>query len=385
MIRLFADCRNNGFNLLLTNIMGIHYYKRTFCELRENVRLPFRDPHNIMSSLNEKMRDAVLNNPTVYDDSDVCQILALDGDVVVGCTNPFPGRLLINGDVVGTQNGSTLFSHEDYRKENVGGELFFMISKLHPTGNNFYTGISQMALPLYKVLKYTVFEFPRMIYLRKSRSVIEALLHSCSWWTKPLIWGADTCFWLHRRVVGLHNATCYRRYIVEEVKKCPDAVENIVLRDEHPYMEFHDKAWFDWSLNYSISEDERTKRRLYVVKSNEKVEAFFLIKQEFFKQASSRGFKNVYLGSVMEWGIDKSSNLEEKDVVLLSLNHFDGNIDGIQYATSDYTTARKLRRWLFVGIGMSNIGIRLRSIKDATIKDIDNWRIRLAGSDTVLN
>lgn len=365
--------------------MDIHYYKRTFRELRENIELPFKDPYNIMSSMTSKRREVVLHNPSGCDDDDICQILALDGDVVVGVTNPFPGRLLINGEIVGTQNGSTLFSHEDYRKENVGGELFLMSTKLHPTGNNFYAGISQMALPLYRALRYTLFEFPRMIYLRKSRSVVQAYLHSEGWWTKPCIWLADLGLWLHRQIVKFHNTCCYSKYLVEEVKDCPEEVEKIVKEDGHPYMELHDKAWFDWSIKYSMSDDPRTKRRLFVIKNKGIIEAFFLTKQEFFSQASSRGFKNVYLGSVMEWGIAKLSKLKEKDISLLSLKYFDSDIDGIQYATADDAVAGKLKHWLYVGIGTANIGTRIRSVKNADIKNINKWRIRLAASDTVID
>lgn len=365
--------------------MEINFYNRTFKELKENRVLGFKDPYHIMSSLGPKMREAVLNNPTGYTEEEVCQILALDGDVVVGCTNPFSGRLLLNGEEVTCQNGSTLFSHEDYRKENVGGELFVRISTLHPTKNSFFAGISQMAIGLYRAMRYTVFEFPRMIYLRRSRSVIEALLHSSAWWTRPLIWVADTCLWIHRQIVGLHNAICYCGYTIDEVTNCPDEVEAIVMQDGHQYMELHDKAWFDWSLCYSISEDERTKRRLYVVKKNGAIEAFFLIKQEFFAQASSRGFKNVYLGSVMEWGASAPSKLTEKDLVMMSLSCFDNDVDGIQYATTDNKVVRQLKRWLFVGIGQANMGFRIRSCKDAGLKDIGNWRVRLAASDTVLN
>ena len=363
----------------------ISFVTRTYRELKKGEIPSSKDPYKIMASLNPKMREAVLHNPSGYRDDEVCQILALDGDVVVGATNPFSGRLIINGEVVSCQNGSYLYSHDDYRKDNVGGELFLRITNLHPTKNCFFVGISQMAIGLYKALKYSLFEFPRLIYLRKSRSVVQSILHSEAAWTKPLIGLVDAGLWLHRRFIKVHNSFFYRGYSIENVGDCPADVEQIVINDKHPYKELHDKAWFDWNLHYSISEDERTLRRLYVIKKNGKVEAFFLIKQEFFEKASSRGFKNVYLGSVMEWGIASESQLTEKDIVLMSLNSFDNNVDGIQYATTEHTIAKQLKKWLFVGIGDANTGVRIRSINDNTLKDINNWRLRLGGSDTVLN
>lgn len=364
---------------------NIRFVNRTFGELERGETPSYKDPHGIMASLTEKMKDAVLNNPSGYREDEVCQILAIDGDVVVGATNPFSGRLLLKGEIVPCQNGSYLFSHEDYRKDNVGGELLYRILTLHPTRNSFAVGMSQMAIPLYRVLKSIIFEFSRLIYLQKSRSVLHSILKTDSKIIIPLIWIVDIILWCHRMFIKLHNRFRYNGYIVEEVNDCPEEVEQIVMEDTHPFMEFHDKAWFDWSLRYSISEDERTLRRLYVIKKMGKIEAFFFLKQEFFEKASSRGFKNVYLGSIMEWGVAKGSRLTEKDIVLMSLYYFDKNIDGIQYATTELKVARQLKTWLFVGIGNANTGVRIRSVKDEDFKDINKWRLRLAGDDTMLN
>lgn len=364
---------------------NIRFIERTFGELEKGIAPEVKDTYSIMASFGPQMREAVLHNPSGYREDEVCQILALDGDVVIGACNPFSGRLRINDEVVLVQNGSYLYSHEDYRKDNVGGELFFRITNLHPTKNNFYAGISQMALPLYKVLKYTVFEFPRLIYLRKSRSVVHSVLHSEGIWTKPIACMVDACLWLHRSLMGLATRLKLGSYSIEEVKVCPKEIEDIAMSDEHSFMELHDKAWFDWILNYSISEDERTKKKLYVIRRKGKIEGFFLIKQEFFEKASSRGFKNVYLGSVMEWGIAPKSRLKEIDLILLSLLCFDKEVDCVQYASTDMNTIKKLKHCLFVQVGNANLGFRLRSIKDEALKDINYWRIRLAANDTVLN
>lgn len=365
--------------------MQIDFYYRTFGELKTNKELGFNDPYNIMASLNPKMREAVLHNPSGYREDETCQILALDGDVVVGATNLFTGRLRLNGEVVQTQSGSYLFSHEDYRKDNVGGELFLMATNLHISKNNFYAGLSQMALPLYKVLKYKVFEFPRLIYLLKSRSVVQSVLRYDGFWTKPLVWFIDAILLFRHKCIRLVKLSRLKKYNVEEVKVVPREVEDIVMSDDHPFMELHDKAWFEWSLNYSISEDPRTKKKLFVVKNAERIEAFFLIKQEFFEKASSRGFENVYLGSVMEWGIAKESILKESDLALLSLFYFDNNVDGIQYSSSDLATIKDLKHYLFIQVGYSSIGFKIHTTKDPSLKDINNWRVRLAASDTVLN
>jgi hypothetical protein len=308
----------------------------------------------------------------------------MDDGVVVGCTNPFSGRVIMDGEIKPVQQGSTLYSHENYRKDNVGGELFLRITMLHPSGCCYFSGISQMAIGLYRVLKYTVFEFPRMIYLRKCRSVVQALLKTESAVVAPLIWVGDLGLWLHRSLLNVLNNIRFRAYKIEETTDVPQEVVDIIQSDTHPFAELHDKAWFEWNLNYKLTDEPRIKR-LFLIRKGGKIEAFFMTKEQFFKQASSRGFKNVNLGTVVEWGIASNSTLTEEDVYLMSLNHFSPNIDGIQYATTDDSLARRLKKWLFVGIGTANVGIRFKGNKDSRIKDIKNWRIRLAAGDTLLN
>lgn len=365
--------------------MQIDFYYRTFGELKANKVLDFNDPHSIMASLNPKMREALLCNPAGYSDDETCQILALDGKKVVGCINAFQSKLKIGNEIVSVQTGSYLYSSEQYRKENVGGELFFRLTNLHSQKNNFYAGISQMAQPIYKVLKYRLFEFPRLIYLRKSRSVVHALLKTESSWCLPLIWFFDFFLWLHRNLINLMSYFKLNKHSIEESKTVPDEVEQIVMSDQHPFKEIHDKAWLQWCLDHSFSNSVKNVKRLYLIKKSGKIEAFFITKQEFFEQASSRGFKNVYLGSVVEWGISPICDLDEKDIYLLSLRCFDKNIDGVQVATSDLKIAKKLKRSLFVAIGYATMAYKLKSIKCESLSDIKNWRIRIAGGDTLLN
>ena len=362
----------------------VDFYNLTFRELKTQPDIHFTDPHNIASSLCKSMKEAVLNNPSGYSDDEVCQILALDNGIVVGCTNPYSGRAYIKKEIVPIQNGSYLFSHEDYRKENVGGELFLKIANLHPNRNCYFSGISQMAIGLYRVLKFTLFEFPRLIYLRHSRSVIHSIFKTESVVLSPVIWCADLALLVHRKILKLFSKERRNGYEVVESKNVPQEVEDIILNDPHPYAEYHGKDWLDWNLKYSLTDEPRIKR-LFLIKKQGKIEGFFVTKQQFFEQASSRGFKNVYLGSIMEWGIAKGSKLTEKDINLIAIHHFDNNVDGIQVATTDIALARNLKKYLFVPIGTANVGIRMKSIKDPAIKEMKKWRLRIAGGDTLMN
>lgn len=365
--------------------MQIDFYYRTFGELKVNKDLGFDDPEGIMASLNNRMREALLCNPSGYTDDETCQILALYEKRVVGCINAFMTRVSINNKVHLVQTGSYLYASEKYRKENVGGELFFRLTNLHPQKKNYYAGISQMAQPIYKVLKYKLFEFPRLIYLRKSKSIVHALLKTESNWCLPVILMADCLLWVHRIIIVLLNSPRHLKYQVVQSALVSKDIERISLNDHHPFMEVHDKAWLQWNLNHTFSTDNRNKKRLYEIKKGNATEAFFIIKQEFFEQASSRGFKNVYLGSVVEWGIDASSKLQERDLYLMALSCFDKCVDGVQVATSDMNTVRSLKRNMFVRIGDATMAFKMKSVKDEGMDDINNWRVRIAGGDTLLD
>ena len=205
----------------------VEFYNLTFSELKSTPNIKYEDPYHIASSLCKSMKEAVLNNPSGYREDEVCQILAIDNGIVVGCTNPYSGRAYINKEIIPIQSASYLYSHEDYRKENVGGDLFLQVANLHPTRNCLYSGISQMAIGLYHVLKFMVFEFPRLIYLRKSRTVIHWVLKTECRIVSPIIWCADFALLLHRNFLKLFSKERRRGYEVVESNGAP----NITILD----------------------------------------------------------------------------------------------------------------------------------------------------------
>lgn len=337
------------------------------------------------AALNYNTIKTLLNKPTGYNPNEVCQVLIKDDEKIVGGVNCFTTRLSVDGVVGEIQSGSHLYVDEEYRKMDVGADLFMNFTFLHPSQCCLTGGISQMALKMYKTLKYAVFEFPRLIYLRKSRCVIQAVLKSES----PLLWPAikmvDLCLFIHRDWVSLLTNKLRRKYKLHEETKIPEEVELIAMGDGSRYMEVHDKKWFEWALGYSFTDDPRNQKKLYTVKRNGQIEGFLLVKMEFFEQASSRGFKNVYLGSIVEWGIAKDSQLKESDLYLLALKYFPKNCDGIQVASSNPETVKRLKKYLFVGVGQSNMAAKLAGKKLKEYNDINQWRIRLAAGDTIVD
>lgn len=155
-------------------------------------------------------------------------------------------------------------------------------------------------------MRYACLPFRRYIYLRKSRVAVEYVLKRRNSLTNGISAIVDCLMGIYRLIAFCGNIQRMKNYTIEKVDYVPEEVERMVLADEHKYKELHDRVWFEWNLKYSFNGDERNSKYLSVIKNKKgEIVGFFLNKIEFFAQASSRGFKNVLLGTVSEWGIKK--------------------------------------------------------------------------------
>lgn len=366
--------------------MDFNEYFRTAEDLKTNKELGFDDSYHIMDTLNAKMKEAILNKPTGYIPDEVCQYVALDGKKVIGTTIFFRNKFIADGVEYGCQSGSTLYVHPDYRKYAIGAYGMINFIKLHPEKNAIANGISNMAQPLYLALKFAFFETPRFILLKKSRSAVETVLKSNGIWTRPISWLADCILCCLRIPTYFINKIKTNGYSVEQVYECPQEIEDIVLADNHRFKELHDKKWFDWSLKYDFSDDSQKKKELFVVKNKSgEIEAFFFNKIKFFEQASHRGFKNVILGTVSEWGIRPNSGLTESVLQILATRHMPKDVDGCEVTSDNELTIKSFKRNLFFHIGSITMAVYIKSVKDNAKKNLKNWRIRIAGNDTMMN
>ena len=361
----------------------IHFYLRTLKELREGTVLNFEDPEGILNVMNEDVRSAFLANPNNYADDEICQIIALDGNVVVGSVLSFANKYLADGKIRDCRGASTLFVSEKYRKLMIGADLMIQAATIIPGQDNIVAGISQVAYPIYKAMRYACFSMPRYIFLKKSRTVIESIFRSRNIFTRSVSLLFDIFLLIYRAL--LYLVICKKGFIMEMSKDVPDEVEMIFNEDNHKYKELHNKDWYIWNLQNSFNHNPRNRKNLYVIKKNGKIVAFYILKIEFFESISSRGFKDVTLATISEWGIKKGCNLSEYDLHLLAIKNSPKQVDGIQVATTDQLTSKKYRRSLFIPMGIANNAVLMTSIKDKDIRRIENWRLRIAAGDTLLN
>lgn len=354
-----------------------HYYKELVDDEGEWLKIKNEYPQ-----FTEVERRSLLCKPSGFDENEVYAVLARNGDKLVGGQIMFTTRVKLNNDVVVAQTGTYLYSLEEYQKQNVGSFVFFDSIRLLKSQNGLFCGISQQALGLYKSSKFNVFEYPRLIFLRKSRSVVQHFFKSNSYILEPIVLLVDLFLKLHRFILQFFYGLGY--YTIEESKDVPDEIDEIVREDKHPYSELHDKKWFEWNLNCGFREDDKIVKKLFLIKKAGELEAFFATKQEFFPKASARGFKNVNLGTVMEWGISHQSRLTEVELNILATRVFTKDIDAIQIASSNYDIVKKLKRLLFVQIGNANMAVKFKDPKFSDIGDINKWRLRIGGGETFI-
>ena len=325
-------------------------------------------------------------NPSAESDGEVIQLVALCDEKAVGGEISFANRYIADGKVLSCRGASTLFVEEAYRKYDIAVDIMVGAANLTPKQDNIVAGISQQAFPLYKAMRYACFSFSRLIYLKKSRVAIEYLFKRRNSLTNALSIVGDVVLSCHRGLAFIGNRLRTSKYSIEKVREVPKEVEDIVIKDKHRFKELHDCAWFEWCLNHSFNSDSRNDKYLCVVKNSAgEIEGFFVNKIEFYEKASSRGFKNVLLGTVSEWGVKEGSALNEYDIQVLAMRAMPKNVDGVEVATTESAVRRKLLAHLFMPMGEANMAVLIQSFKDKAVKDINNWRVRIAAGDTLLN
>lgn len=363
--------------------VNIHYVFRTIRDLKEKKTLDFKDPEGILNYLNENVKRTFLANPSIISDNSVCQIIALDGETVVGTELCFPNRYLDGVEQKSCFGHSTLFVSEPYRKLMVGTDLMMLAASFVENQDNIVAGISQMAYPIYKAMRYGCFSFPRFILLIKSRCVVEAKLHSDGFVSKCVSNAIDMFLKLHKTLICSMVSTGH--LVVETVKTTPKEVEDIVKEDDHRFKELHDRKWFDWNIAYSFKPASADTKYLNVVKQRGVIVAFYLVKIEYFSEAGSCGYKNIRLATVVEWGIKKGCSFTEAQLHMIAIKNIKEDVDGIQIATTDKETELKYRKIGFFPMGIVNNAVYMSSIKDKEVKKQENWRIRIAAGDTLID
>lgn len=328
-----------------------------------------------------------MSNPFIYEGAPV-QLRAEDDNKVLGSVYAFPLEVASKeGKIYSVCAGSTLSVEPESRGMGLAKKMTLKRLELTKDKIAIASGLSSMSLPLFKKLGFSVFTSKRNIFLKNSRPVIEMLFSGGLLRFFTAI--ADVFLRLQSYFLKCECKNAMKGLSLVEVTEVPDMVSELVRQDQSLFRENHTKQWFEWVLTGGFNSDVRSKQHLFVIKDREEIVGFFMTKERFHEQASSRGFKNVILGSVIEWGVKPGSELKENKLLLCALLSFGKHVDAVELCSSYESINRYMRRRFLVPVGESNFAIKAHEESPLSAypeyKEHSSWRIRPAASDNSFN
>ena len=355
----------------------------TYQELRSGNYHVGNDKFGIASYMTQIRKDALLSCPNNIDDSKTAMLLLKDEDVVVGRTMLFGTKVKMDDKIFYAQSGSALEVEKQYRSQGAGAELILYSLRNKEYDFKVSAGFTSMVLPLYRKIKYEIFELPQYIKVSKSRCVVN------SYTKKPII-GKFVSFIgdFIIRILDIRNRLCLHKlnknYSVKKIAVIPEWVQDIVLNDGHKYQELHDVDWFQWNLDHHFNDNPHNVQNFYAVydKDNEP-QGFFMTKERFVKDAGR--YSNLVRGTVVEWGIKNGCPLKEKDLYLLSLPTFSSDVDIIVVATDDKNTANKIWKAGFLRHGSFQIIFKDKKKQYPESNNQLFWRLRCGYCDSIMS
>ena len=331
----------------------------------------------------------LINNPFIKSSNEIFQILAIIENNVAGSEIHFPIQLILNNKTYNSITGSSLSVSTKYRKYGIGTSLTSQRINYSESDSVLLGNASKMHIPIQQKLGSAVFLIPRYIYLKKSKPVLEMFLNGKLLNATSAV--ADLVLKVFNKIQKYRANKKVKSLTIElcDNNNIPKEINKIIELDNHKYKENHNNEWIKWIANNSFNTDSRSKQSVYVIKKDKEIVAFFITKERFYKQASHRGFKNVMLGSVIEWGTKDENIISEKDLLFYSIFTFGENISAIEICSDNKGNIRKLKRNGLIKVGEANAILRIGEnsplLNYSDIREQDKWRIRPCMGDSALS
>jgi hypothetical protein len=228
---------------------------------------------------------------------------------------------------------------------------------------------------------------PRFILLRRSRAVVEHFL------TNPALRGAarfaaDAALLAHRAASALARAarTCDLR--ARPIERAGNDLDRLLAPVHQGVETLRSAPILNWLLSCNFESDPRNRKGLFGIYDRAgKLAAYFLAKTKFYETATHRGFKNLQLGSLLDWRIFDPAALSLQQLVLLAVREISAwNPDAIELCVPKTCGPLHTRRWGFVPAGTMHFMIK-RSPKCPTrrpdLPEPPAWNLRPGDADTL--
>ena len=336
------------------------------------------------------MRRAVEHNPYAASGDCIAKIAGYCDGNEAGHEYVFPLRIKSVKGAFDVLSGSGLCVDAKYRRSGLGMDLPELRWQKSPSKIALGASLSQMALPVHQLLDYVVFLLPRNIMLWRSRALVETKVKGFA--AKCVSALVDVVIFFYSLALRVVRSCKLAGIKIEEVspndESLLDNVSSLIAEDSASFAEVHDARWLKWQMTESFSKDGPL--RLFVARRKGAVIGFYMTKRRFHEQASHRGFKNVWLGSVVEWQV--KSGFENKLGWLLidaTLRLKKSGMDAVEIPTADKGLNRFFRHLGWRQIGESNFVIKAGEgsslFGNEEMTNIENWRLRPAMGDAGLS
>lgn len=356
----------------------------TYKELKDgtykNAYIPQDSKFKVTSLLTENLREALITCPGNMDDSKTFMKLCVDEEnKEIGRTFCFGTRIKAGDEVYGAGTGCGFEVIEEYRREGVGADLLLM-------SRNEYdfvliAGVSQMVYPMYRKLRYHLFDVPQYYKVRHVRYQFRD-----SGWRNLLSFGK----YMVQKPKGISNCIKCRRlnkkFVVKKETIVPEWVSEMTANDGHKYMEVHDRAWLQWNLDYNTYGYDEDIQSFYIVydrnDENNKPMGFFMTKERINKKS---GPNNGYvIGTVVEWESCDKSVLSEADINLLANQTFSDRVDAIFTLACESDTESQLKRMGYIKRAPFKVGVKDKKKQLKDIGDQSLWRLRYGYTNMII-
>lgn len=363
---------------------------RTLSDLEQDIREIGMDDVFGLCKLSVAKKAALKTNPNIESESVPVQMLGLVENKVVGQETVFPVHVKADDKLYTAMAGSGLFVHELYRKSMLGISLITKREELSADGIALGCGLSQLALPAHLMFDYRCFPLRRLIWGFKSRAVIEKKF------------GRSLLTWFLRKAADVMLAAgtfCLSAIVffrtcgltIEEMDHVDETIEKLINNDERPFACEHSVDWLNWQLKYSFSDDARSRQKLFAVREpTGQLLGFFMVKIRFHKTASQRGYKNLLLGSLLDWQSADQKRLSHATLALLAvLEMRKCGVDAVEICTDEKETLRCLTRLFFHHVG--ELSFVMRATESSPLRKHEgwdrqeNWRLRPSDGDNGLS
>lgn len=271
---------------------------------------------------------------------------------------------------------------EEYRKEGIGAD--FMMKAVHSNEYDFFLvgGMTPMVYPMYRKLKYHIFELPQYIkvldakYALKRYALKGTMLKAAS--------AIGNCV---LKVIDIPNKIrikrVRKRFTIKKESIIPEWVSEMVANDGHKYGEVHDKEWLQWNLDHNTFGNVEDIQSFYsVYDKNSKPLGFFMTKERLVMKAGPR--KGIVVGTVVEWESCDKNVLNEFDLNILAIPTFSKKVNLILTLACESSTETALKKMGFVQRGMFYIGLKDKKKQFSDAGDPDLWRLRYGYTSMII-